>query len=128
MTLTLKIALLILGSLTGSVVGYFIIACITKIGSSRNQKNIRKIVQEYKPVSQEDVAIEEMSELTKALLKRRRKGITLETYTDIIDEIADVQIMLNQLMLIYDCSEEVHKRIRYKLDRQIKRLESEKSG
>lgn len=128
MTLILKVILLIAGSFMGASLGCFLGSCVEKLGSSRKQKkNIRRIARAYVQVNQEDVAIEEMSELTKALLKRRRKGITAETYVNIVDEIADVQIMLNQLVLIYDCSEEVQKKIRYKLDRQIKRMESEKS-
>lgn len=47
---------------------------------------------------QEDVAIEEMSELTKALLKRRRGEDNAE---DVLSEIADVQIMLDQMRMLY---------------------------
>lgn len=48
--------------------------------------------------AQEDMAIEEMSELTKALLKRRRGE---DNADDILGEIADVQIMLDQMRMIY---------------------------
>ena len=53
--------------------------------------------------SQKDMAIEEMSELTKALCKERRartKVERAEARANIIEEIADVYIMLQQLMRI----------------------------
>ena len=69
--------------------------------------------------SQEDVAIEEMAELQKAILKHRRYP-SEKTRVDIIDEIADVEIMLEQLKIIYSCKKEVESRIDYKIERQIK--------
>lgn len=56
--------------------------------------------------AQIDMMIEEMSELTKALLKERRKRHTpassLESVLmNIREEMADVQIMLDQMKLIY---------------------------
>lgn len=71
--------------------------------------------------SQEDVAIEEMAELQKAILKHRRYP-SEKTRADIIDEIADVEIMLEQLKIIYFCKKEVESRIDYKIERQIKRI------
>lgn len=57
-----------------------------------------------------DVAIEEMSELIKALIKERRNGAAMgntKYEREIIrEEMADVYIMLNQLSLIFgDCSD-----------------------
>lgn len=54
----------------------------------------------YGVKSQEDMLIEEMSELTKALMKHRRYN-TDETQADILEEIADVEITLMQLILVY---------------------------
>ena len=56
--------------------------------------------------SQVDMMIEEMSELTKALLKERRVPpfpvINLkEAIVNIREEMADVQIVLDQMKLIY---------------------------
>lgn len=70
---------------------------------------------------QEDIAIEELSELQKAILKHRRYG-SKETEQNIIDEIADVEIMLEQLKIIYSCHKDVENRIEYKIDREIKRI------
>lgn len=54
-----------------------------------------------------DKTIEEMSELTKALLKERHSRMWderghIEAILNVTEEIADVCIMLNQLMIIFD--------------------------
>lgn len=54
----------------------------------------------YGNLPQTDVAIEEMAELTKALIKHRRNP-TRETLENIREEMADVHIMMGQLKLIY---------------------------
>lgn len=79
------------------------------------------IINSYGTKSQEEVAIEEMAELQKAILKHRRYTGD-ETRAEIIDEIADVEIMLEQLKIIYSCKKEVERRINYKIERQIKRI------
>lgn len=47
-----------------------------------------------------DVAIEEMSELTKAIIKRRRFPHQAGTLAKIIEEIGDVEIMMEQMRFI----------------------------
>ena len=79
------------------------------------------IINCYGCKSQEDIAIEELSELQKAILKHRRKPCE-ETRKDIIDELADVEIMAEQLKIIYSCYKEVEERKSYKIDRQIGRI------
>ena len=79
------------------------------------------IINSYGTKSQEDVAIEEMAELQKAILKHRRYTGD-ETRAEIIDEIADVEIMIEQLKIIFSCKKEVENRIYYKIERQIKRI------
>ena len=90
---------------------------------SINERNSKLlfIINTYGTRPQQDMAIEELSELQKAILKYRRFP-NKETERDIIDEIADVSIMLEQLKIIYSCSKEVEKRIDYKIDRQIQRI------
>lgn len=69
------------------------------------------------------MAIEECSELIKAILKFRRSNAKDSDLRDaVIDEIADVQIMLTQLGIIFNCVEEVNERIDFKIDRQIGRI------
>lgn len=69
--------------------------------------------------AQVDVAIEEMSELTKALIKYRRKP-SLETLMNIIEEKEDVKIMMEQLDMIYGTSEEIRE---FKIKRLGRRLQ-----
>lgn len=59
-----------------------------------------KAIETFGTRNQEDVAIEEMSELIKALIKHRRYN-TPETKENILEEIADVMIMICQLTVIH---------------------------
>ena len=85
------------------------------------KSKLQYIVDTYGTANQVDKAIEECSELTKALLKHRQKPGE-EAREAIIDEIADVENMLNQLKIIYNCSAAVADRLDYKVDRQIERI------
>lgn len=88
----------------------------------------RRCICEYGTQPQIDVAIEEMSELTKALLKwRRAKGAELTAARDnIIDEIADVRIMCRQMEILFQAEDEVERRMDFKVERQRKRLDERK--
>jgi NTP pyrophosphatase (non-canonical NTP hydrolase) len=89
--------------------------------------NERKIMQsaldKYGAKKQSDIAIEEMSELTKAIIKHRRYA-TAETYENLIEEIADVMIMCEQLAMATEYTE-VGFGVRAKIERLKTRLESE---
>lgn len=61
-----------------------------------------------------DVAIEEMSELTKELVKHRRGQRNI---LHIAEEIADVEIMLEQLKMIFKCSDLVAEQEGIKIQR-----------
>lgn len=63
---------------------------------------IQKAIDTYGYDLQKQVAIEEMSELTKEICKDFRGKANRE---NIIEEIADVQIMLYQLMAMYNISD-----------------------
>lgn len=84
-----------------------------------------RCIRDYGHDSQIDKAIEEMSELIKALLKWRRAEGALITVSrnGIIDEIADVRIMMRQMEILFQCEDEVERRIDFKVQRQRKRLE-----
>lgn len=84
---------------------------------------LQKAIATYGEQSQVDMAIEEMAELTKALLKYRRNEnmAVSERLDNIIEEIADVQIMLDQLKMIYGSTE---KQDEFKLKRLNERLKS----
>ena len=92
-------------------------------------KILHEAIQRYGVDSQVDMAIEEMSELTKALLKFRRavnskqifSGLEWDSMNNaILEEMADVQIMLDQLYIIYGVPT---KDRFYKINRLKERLE-----
>ena len=58
----------------------------------------QKAINHFGTIMQTDVAIEEMSELIKELIKFKRGK---KNYDEIAEEIADVEIMLEQLKIIY---------------------------
>lgn len=75
-------------------------------------------IETYGNDKQTDMMIEEMSELTKALLKYRRNPHDDEL-TNIREELADVSIMLEQMCLIYGLFDDW---IEVKLNRLADRL------
>lgn len=91
--------------------------------TQKQLRDLNTIVETYGLDKQEDMAIEECSELIKAILKFRRSNAKDSDLRDaVIDEIADVQIMLTQLGIIFNCVEEVNERIDFKIDRQMGRI------
>lgn len=88
---------------------------------------LEQAIDTYGWESQTDMMIEEMSELTQALLKfrRARKNPTKKALAlvSIHEEMADVEIMLCQMQTVYgNCAAER----RYKLDRLAKDLKKER--
>lgn len=61
-------------------------------------------VKHFGSESQTMMCIEEMAELQKELCKHSRGR---NNYYDIAEEIADVQIMLEQMIILFDCRETV---------------------
>ena len=88
---------------------------------------LRDAIATYGIAAQVDMAIEEMSELTKALCKERRTqlvpGKHAEAHANVIEEIADVAIMLKQLLIMFDKDGEIQKEVDYKIDRLEQRLQ-----
>ena len=79
------------------------------------EQNIQKIADYYGLDNQLNKTIEECAELIQALVK-------LESRENTIEEIADVQIMLKQMLYLLDCEEEVEKVMEYKINRQLERM------
>ena len=82
----------------------------------------KKAIEKWGADTQTDMLIEEMSELTKALLKRRRKQNGRTDYdepekNDVAEEIADVIIMSVQQLIILDCYDDVDAIVGAKLRR-----------
>jgi NTP pyrophosphatase (non-canonical NTP hydrolase) len=88
---------------------------------TEEQKNImQNAVRKYGVDAQDDIAIEEMSELTKAIIKNRRYK-TFATLENLYEELADVYIMLEQIMMSLD-KDRVQSYINSKLERLNERL------
>ena len=63
-----------------------------------------KLIQKFGVENQCVVAVEELSELQKEVCKMLRK---IGNVHNLAEEIADVQIILEQLVLIHNCESEV---------------------
>lgn len=81
-----------------------------------------KAIETYGPEAQEKVLLEEMSELQKEICKHWRGRDNLR---EIAEEIADVRIMLDQMVLIFQCGGAEQQIRMQKLERMQSRLEGE---
>ena len=85
------------------------------------KRKIEFILRHYSPEAQTVKAIEELAELQAELAKLLNKQ---SSHAELVGEMADVYIMLTQLMVIFDIdTEEFDIEISRKLDRQIRRIE-----
>lgn len=105
------------------------------------EEKIRKIARRYGYEAQSRQCIEECAELTQAINKYWRKDLQCgkylynpwdgympegsEEYMNLVEEIADVQIMLDQMKFFLSARNDVEKIIDEKLDRQLARMEGE---
>ena len=113
------------------------------VEKSREEK-IRKIGRHYGYDAQSRQCIEEMAELTQAINKYWRTELQCgknlynpwdgympdnsEEYYNLVEEIADVQIMLEQMKFFLAAGHDVNRIIDEKLDRQIYRIEHKSEG
>lgn len=103
-----------------------------------NKESIQKIARHYGYDAQSRQCIEEMAELTVAINKYYRamtdfrksvnppppkKPIPIKEHANIVEEIADVQIMLWQLEYLLNA--DVEPIIEQKISRQLERIERE---
>ena len=87
---------------------------------------LKAAISTYGKDAQVDMAIEEMSELIKALLKYRRSKNTTgiehgKLRSNIIEEAADVLIMVVQILMMYDKDGECQAEVDYKVNRLYER-------
>ena len=86
-----------------------------------NKDFIEALIQKYGVETQVLVAVEEMSELQKALLKNINRNS--KNLTEVKEEMVDVSIMLEQLRYIYKISNREFSTIKKnKIERTEKRL------
>ena len=99
------------------------------------QNNIMEMAKHYGYESQSRQLIEEMAELTVAINKLWRvekfcdrknimdvKGFSYLETKEIIEEIADVEIMLSQIKYLLGCQDEVEHEKERKILRQLERI------
>ncbi len=83
-----------------------------------------KILEHYGIESQRRILVEECAELIQAVSKIERNGSTTETISNLFAEIADMEIMLEQVKHYYS-QYGTERMIDYKLNRQLERIKRE---
>lgn len=96
---------------------------IEKETRMNKEKIYKKAIGKYGVAAQLDMVIEEMSELTKEICKiKRGKG----NYMNLVEEIADVEIMLEQLKMICQIrTNDIHGMKYQKLERLKELIEND---
>ena len=98
-------------------------ACISEdINKTRENEILLSALTKWGAGMQTVMVFEEMAELQKELCKSLR-GKDNRGY--IAEEIADVRIMLDQMMILHDCAEDVNVWRKVKLGRLEKRLSAQ---
>lgn len=88
-----------------------------------SKEELIQVIKNYGIHSQTIMLFEEMSELQKEICKLYRKRGTID---HVIEELADVVIMLEQLQLMLNLEEKkLQEIVDYKMDRLKERMESE---
>ena len=94
-----------------------------------NTKQAHMIAEYYGLENQMSVAQEECAELIQALSKLRRAGVAnphgtayIAARSHVVEEMADVSILLKQLTHLLECDELLKFMITQKLDRTVYRM------
>jgi hypothetical protein len=85
-----------------------------------DKKILQRAITLWGEKAQREMIIEEALELGLALMKLRRSGDSGEQMRSVIDEVADMKIMVAQAELLYD-KEAIDKRVEYKMGRLDKK-------
>lgn len=86
-------------------------------------ERIKTIADHYGFEAQADKSIEEMAELI-VEIKHMKHGKASENFQNFVEELADVKIMIDQLYFMSNFDGDVSKEIGRKLDRQMKRIQT----
>lgn len=86
----------------------------------------RAALETFGEAAQITMIFEEMAELQDVLCKFLRGRVDEDTHTHIAEEIADVEIMLQQMVMLFDCAGQVETFRRYKLERLAERIKEAK--
>lgn len=85
------------------------------------EDKIEIIAHHYGLESQLNQTTEECGELITAINKFKRYG----DVEHLIEEMADVEVMLDQLKYLLKCEDSIHDIKEYKINRQLKRIDEE---
>ena len=88
----------------------------------------RAALEAFGAEAQITMVFEEMAELQDVLCKFLRGRVDEDTRTHIAEEIADVEIMLQQMLMLFDCAGQVEGFRRYKLERLAERIKKVKKN
>lgn len=109
---------------------------VSKLNGEDMKDKIKHIAEHYGYDAQSHMLIEEMAELTQAINKyyrvRNEHGYPTdktseEVFTNLLEEIADVEICIEELKALLDCNAKVSAWKYTKIARQLKRMEKETS-
>lgn len=101
----------------------------TGLPTTMRPEVLQQAIEIYGSRAQEEMAIEEMSELTKEICKRHRandKDSYERAMQNIAEELADVIIMLTQLIMFYGNRKDVQQAVDEKVKRLAGRLENKR--
>lgn len=88
----------------------------------------KEIIEHYGVIPQLKHLQGEMFELTEAIINYENE-MTKDNLSHIIEELADVQVMVNQLKTYYKIKDiDLNKEMEYKVNRQINRIAGENNG
>ncbi len=96
----------------------------------KRKDDIKRIADHYGLDAQLNVATEELAELIHAIARfRRYEGDDQQRISFLIsgmvEEIADVEVMLTQMKHLLKAEQKVECEMDYKIERQLRRMESE---
>lgn len=85
-------------------------------------ESLKRIADHYGEAAQAVQAVEELNELACAILQYRKRRCA-GGFDEVIEEIADVEIMLAQIKYLYNVDEQLMQRVKQeKIDRQLRRI------
>lgn len=91
---------------------------VVKTDDKNTKTNIYKIADHYGKDPQLSMLQEECAELIQAVSKYNRTG----NFDKIIEEISDVEVMIEQIKYLFNCSDNVEKVKEEKIKRQLERI------
>lgn len=115
---------------TDYLLGLSKVKCKDPEQKSRFDKLSEEIADCYGVEKQKNQLIEEMAELTQAIIKlwRFKRGVLHKAITEkelmdnLIEEMADVKLVLDQLIYLMDAAAEVQDVMEYKVKREMNRI------